>query len=104
MERTRVWRGTVKPEARDEHERFVAWLNSDEAAVQYQKFFLTGYTLAQNGDELTITMAAEEPLGMIRFLRNHRMWPDFWEFGSAEGQASDPGAVRVEWRRGSGSS
>lgn len=101
MERTRVWRGTVKPEARDEHERFVAWLASDEAAVQYAKFLLTGYSLAQDGDELTITLASEDPLAMIRFLRNHRMWPDFWEYRGTEssGEAAPPETVRVQWRR-----
>ena len=101
MERTRVWRGTVQPEARDEHERFVAWLNSDEAAVRYAKYGLTGYTLSQQGDELTISMAAEEPTQVIRFLRNPRMWPDFWVFQTATPEPRDPAMddVRVRWRR-----
>ena len=100
MERTRVWQGTVKPEAGAEHERFVAWLGGDEAATQYRKFLLTGYTLAQRGDELTVTLAAEEPLAFIRFLRNHRMWPDFWEYRPAEPSGDPPGGeVRVRWRR-----
>jgi hypothetical protein len=101
MERTRVWRGTVKPEARDEHERFVAWLGTDEAAAQYAKYLLTGYTLAQQGDDLTITMGAEEPVALIRFLRNPRMWPEFWEFRSAAAGTDAPTAegVRVRWRR-----
>ena len=105
MERTRVWRGRVKPEGREEHERFVAWLGSDEAAVQYAKFLLNGYSLAQQGDDLMITLAAEEPPPIIRFLRNPRMWPDIWEFesagagGATAGQAG-AGTVRVRWRRG----
>lgn len=102
MERTKAWRGTVKPEAREEHERFVAWLATDEAAVQYAKFLLNGYTLAQAGDDLTITMAAEDPLVFIRFLRNHRMWPEFWEFDSSQppAESASAGDVRVRWRRG----
>jgi hypothetical protein len=101
MERTRVWHGRVKPEHRDEHERFVAWLGTDEAKVQYAKFLLNGYSLAQSGDELTITLAAEEPPPIIRFLRNARMWPEFWEFISAGGDAPElpDEAVRVRWRR-----
>jgi hypothetical protein len=101
MERSRVWRGRVKPERREEHERFVTWLNSDEAKVQYAKFLLNGYSLAQQGDELTIRLAAEEPPPIIRFLRNPRMWPDYWEYVSAGGDESDvpEDGVRVHWRR-----
>ena len=102
MELTRVWRGAVKPEARPEHERFVEWLRSKEASAQYEKYFLTQYTLSQQGDELIVTMAAEEPPVFIRFLRNRRMWPDFWEFHSAErpGAGFADETVRVRWRRG----
>ena len=101
MERSRVWRGRVKPEHRDEHERFVQWLGTDEANVQYAKFLLSGYSLAQQGDDLTIVLAAEEPPPIIRFLRNARMWPDYWEYLSTSGDAPDvpDDAVRVSWRR-----
>ena len=101
MERTRSWHGHVRPESREEHERFVAWLNTDEARVQYAKFLLTGYSLAQKGDNLTITMAAEEPPAIIRFLRNPRMWPEFWEYDSAgvRDESVPDEAVRVSWRR-----
>ena len=104
MEGTRVWRGRVKDGSRDEHEQFVEWLNGDEARQQYAKFLLTGYTLAEDGDALTITLAAEEPPPIIRFLRNPRMWPEIWEFESAgaggptSGQ-DGAGTVRVRWRR-----
>jgi hypothetical protein len=104
MDGTRIWRGRVNPEHRDEHETFVAWLNTDEARVQYAKFLLNGYTLAQQGDDLTVAMTASEPPPIIRFLRNSRMWPDYWEYISA-GSGSDElpeDAVRVRWRRGDG--
>ena len=105
MEGTRVWRGRVKDGARAEHERFVEWLNGDEGRLQFSKLLLTGYTLAEDGDQLTITMSAEEPPPIIRFLRNARMWPEFWEFEAAGpgGAAANPdggGTVRVQWRRG----
>jgi hypothetical protein len=101
MDRTRIWRGRVKPDHRDEHEQFVAWLNTDEAAVQYAKFLLNGYSLAQQGDDLTVTMAAAEPPPIIRFLRNPRMWPEYWEFVSAGGEVAElpEDAVRVRWQR-----
>ena len=104
MEGRRIWRGRVKPEARDEHERFIEWLNGDEAKEQYRKFLLTGYTLAEQEDRLTITLAAEEPPPIIRFLRNPRMWPEIWDFEGAgpagdDGDAAEAGEVRVRWRR-----
>jgi hypothetical protein len=101
MDGTRVWRGRVKPEHRAEHEQFVAWLGTDEARVQYAKFLLNGYSLAQQGDDLTITMTASEPPPIIRFLRNPRMWPDYWEYLSAGAPTDDvpEETVRVRWRR-----
>ena len=101
MERTRVWRGTVRAESADEHERFVAWLGTDEAESQYAKFGLTSYSLAQSGPDLAITLGAEEPTSVIRFLRNARMWPDIWEYRPAEpSDMPEPaGTVRVSWRR-----
>ena len=101
MERTRVWHGRVKPEAREESERFVQWLGTDEAAVQYAKFLLTGYSLAQQGDDITITMSYEEPPAVIRFLRNPRMWPDYWEYVDAGTDEPEPPAeaVRVRWHK-----
>jgi hypothetical protein len=102
MAGTRVWRGRVKPEARDEHERFVGWLGSDEARLQFRKFLLSGYSLAQQGDDLMVTLSAEEPPPIIRFLRNGRMWPDFWEYVGAgptpTSVAGEP-TVRVRWSR-----
>ena len=101
MERTRVWHGHVRPEQRSEHEAFVQWLNSDDARVQYAKFLLNGYSLAQQGDDLTVTLVAEEPPAIIRFLRNPRMWPEFWEYDSAgSGEDAPPEeSIRVRWRR-----
>lgn len=105
MSRTRAWFGTVRPEAVDEHEKFVAWLQSDDAATQYAKYGLSSYVLSQAGNDLSVRFAAEEPPSVIRFLRNPRMWPEFWEFRSADpidepGDADRDGDVRVRWRRG----
>lgn len=107
MEHARVWLGRVVSGKDQEHEAFVHWLQSDEAASQLAKYLLTGYSLAQHGDLLKVVMRAEEPLAFIRFLRNQRMWPQCWEFvaaGRSEQEAGGPGEdhgdVRVEWRKG----
>jgi hypothetical protein len=48
-----------------------------------------------------VTLSADEPPPVIRFLRNPRFWPDVWEFESADrDQAVGPGArQRVSWRK-----
>ena len=101
MERTRVWHGRVKPEAREEHEQFVDWLGTSEAKQQYARYLLTGYTLAQHDDDLTVLLSAEEPPAIVRFLRIPRMWPDFWEYVPADAEEPEvPDAdVRVRWRK-----
>jgi len=101
VEGTRTWQGRIKPEAREAHETFVAWLQTDEARTQFSKFLLTGYSLHEDADTVTVTLSAAEPPPIIRFLRNSRMWPDFWEFESA-GRGTDAttaGTERVRWRR-----
>ncbi|MCC6175014.1 MAG: hypothetical protein IT305_06895 [Chloroflexi bacterium] len=94
----------MRADAGEEHERFVRWLHSDEAALQYQKYLLSGYALAQAGNDLTISLAADEPQPIVRFLRNPRMWPEFWEFvGAGPGDTEvPPGALRIRWRYGDG--
>lgn len=101
MARTRIWHGHVAAGRRDEHESFVEWLNSDEARQQYAKYLLTGYGLAQTDDALTVSLSAEEPPAIIRFLRNPRMWPEFWEYDSAgdSGETPTPESVRVSWEK-----
>lgn len=101
----KVWLGCVVEGHASAHEDYVSWLCTDEAATQFAKYGLTGYSLMQHGDLLKVIMRAEEPLAVIRFLRNKRMWPDFWEFtapGRAEVEETEPpevgGDLRVRWR------
>jgi hypothetical protein len=106
-EHVRLWLGKVAAGKTPEHEAFVTWLSSDEAAQQLAKYLLSGYRLYQHNELLKVEMRAEEPLTFIRFLRNSRMWPPFWEFVAAGrsdsgGQAEDHGRVRVDWKRGEG--
>ena len=97
MERT--WTGRLKAGAEAEHERFVAWLDSEAGRALLARSLLSGYRLAEEGGRLTVTVAASEPPPIIRFLRNPRFWPSCWEFESADpGLAVGPQArERVVW-------
>ncbi len=103
---TREWLGRVKPDQREAHRAFVAWLNGDEARSLIARFPLREYRLEEHGDELKITMTSTEPTGLIRFLRFDRFWPEVWEYvgGSRpDGPLPSPeslgDALTVHWRR-----
>jgi hypothetical protein len=100
MERT--WSGRIRPGAEPEHERFVEWLASDEGRTMLGRALLGGYRLHEADGRITVRLLADEPPPIIRFLRNHRFWPEFWEFESAEpGRAVGPRAhERLAWRKG----
>ena len=102
-EHARIWLGRIVTGQGDEHEAFVRWLQSAEAAAQFEKYGLTGYSLIQHGDLLKVVLRAEEPLSFVRFLRNQRMWPPCWEFVSAgradAASVEPPEETRVNWRR-----
>ena len=97
----RVWNGSVRIGADGEHRAFVAWLQSEDGRQLLARSLLTGYSLVERDGQLTVRLAADEPPAIIRFLRNHRFWPEFWEFKSADpsqalGQDLDSA---VRWRR-----
>lgn len=100
---TRVWLGRVRPGREAEHEAFVAWLRSPEAAGWFGRY-LDGYTLRQADGELEVVLRADEPLDFIRFLRLPKLWPSFWEYvGAGPPGALGPNAeVRVAWERPAG--
>ena len=97
----RTWTGRIRDGAEAEHERFVEWLGSAEGRGFLERSLLTGYRLAEQDGRITVTLSADEPPPVIRFLRNPRFWPDVWEFESADrDQAVGPGArQRVSWRK-----
>jgi hypothetical protein len=99
MERT--WTGRVRPGAEAEHEGFVAWLASDQGHSFLARSLLTSYLLAEENGRVTVTLGADEPPPIVRFLRNPRFWPDFWDFESAErNQTVGPNALeRVVWQK-----
>ena len=101
MERT--WTGRLLAGRTDEHERFVEWLRSADGQGLLARSLLTSYRLAEADGRITVTLAADEPPPIIRFLRNRRFWPECWEFESADRSAAFSPATRelVAWRAGS---
>ena len=97
----RTWTGRIKPGAEAEHDKFVVWLASDDGQGFLSRSLLTSYRLAEADGRLTVTLGADEPPPLIRFLRNPRFWPEFWEFESAErDRAVGPSArERLVWRK-----
>jgi hypothetical protein len=95
----RVWIGSVAAGREDEHEQFVQWLASDAGGRMFRQYRLNGYELREAGNELVISMRAEEPPIIVHFLRNQRAWPDFWQFESnAIADAPVESELRVLWR------
>ena len=96
----RTWTGQIRPEGREEHERFVAWLASPEGGTALGRALLTSYRLREQDGRLTVELGADEPPPIIRFLRNRRFWPEIWTFESADPAAAVGGeaAERVSWR------
>jgi hypothetical protein len=97
----RTWTGRVRPGAEAQHARLLDWLNSSEGRASLGRSLLTSYRLVEEGHRMTVMFGADEPPPIIRFLRNPRFWPDFWEFESAErGEALGASAAeRVVWRK-----
>jgi hypothetical protein len=102
-EDTRVWVGRVSSGHAAEHEAFVAWLNSPEAADIFRRRRLTEYELSENDGRLHVTFKAPhtgDPRIMIDFLRYPGLWPDYWEFErGGPDEPPEPGQVRVHWKR-----
>src|SRR4051812_34138648 len=104
-EDARVWTGRVQPGTEAEHERFLNWLNTDDAHEVFRRRRLTEYTLSEQDGVVTVVFKAPrtgDPRIMIDFLRYPGVWPDFWEFLNS-GAAAPPDlpadSVKVHWRR-----
>jgi hypothetical protein len=97
----RIWTGRVQPGAESEHDQFVAWLASAEGQSLLARSLLASYQLREQAGRLSVTLGADEPPAIVKFLRNRRFWPDFWAFESAErANAVGPDArQRVTWSR-----
>jgi hypothetical protein len=83
------WAGTVREGSEAEHQRFVDELRTPALAELLRKYSLTEYAMYQDGNRLEVVFKAEKPTIIPGFLKNHRMWPDFWEF-SQPGESDVP--------------
>lgn len=106
-EDTRLWQGRLQPGHEADHAAFVEWLRSSEAEELFRRRRLTEYVLRQDGPEITVVFRAPhtgDPRLVIDFLRYPGLWPEYWQFERAGGEADvaaleDRGEVRVHWRR-----
>lgn len=104
-ERVAVWSGRVKEGAEAQHAAHVQWLRSAEAGQVFSRYLLEEYRLVQRGARLEVTFKSKDPPAIIRFIRNRRMWPAFWQYeGAGSGPADEaegglPGELLVHWRR-----
>jgi hypothetical protein len=97
----RTWNGQLRADAGEAHLAFVEWLRSAEGQGLLGRSLLTGYSLDERDGRLTVRLAADQPPAIIRFLRNPRFWPDYWQFTSADPSlaVSAEESRLVTWRR-----
>lgn len=94
------WTGQLRAGSEAEHDQFVDSLRTPAAASLLTRCGLTHYALYRNGLELEIHFASERPSIIAGFLRNRRMWPEYWEFKAPgqEGVAAEK-PLAFEWIR-----
>jgi len=93
------WSGRVQPGAEQQHEAFVAELRTPASAELLGKYSLTEYAMYQEGAALDVVFKSEKPPIIAGFLKNKRMWPDYWEF-DAPGETDVPNKPLVfKWTR-----
>jgi len=78
----------------------VAELRTPASADLLRKYSLTEYAMYQRDQELEVIFKSEKPEIIAGFLKNKRLWPDFWEFahpGEVDVPADKPEIFR--WTR-----
>jgi hypothetical protein len=95
------WSGRVQAGAEAQHDRFVEELRTPASAELLGKYSLTEYAMYQRADDLEVIFKSEKPEIIAGFLKNKRMWPDYWEF-EAPGEADMPADKELvfRWTRG----
>lgn len=93
------WHGAIRSGSETEHEQFVERLRSDAGADLLRRCGLTHYALYAHGSELDIVFRSEKPSIIAGFLRNKRLWPEYWEFAGAGADADTMVSPTFEWRR-----
>jgi hypothetical protein len=95
------WSGRVQAGAEEQHGQFVASLRTPASAELLGKYSLTDYAMYQRDDELEVIFKSAKPEIIAGFLKNKRMWPDYWKF-EAPGVADVPAdkSLVFRWSRG----
>lgn len=92
------WTGRVRSGAEDDHERFLDGLRTSEGGRLLERCGLTDYRLYQRGTDLEIHFKSAKPSIIAGFLRNKRMWPQYWEFDAPGQEGATPDKPLVfEW-------
>ena len=92
------WRGSLRTGSELEHEAFVRWLESADGADLLGRCNLVYYALYEALPKLRIVFRSNRPSIITGFLRNKRMWPDYWEFeGSADAGDFVNDTPRFQW-------
>ena len=95
------WAGRIQEGARQQHDEFVSMLRTPESAELLGKYSLTEYALYQRDGELEVIFKSEKPSIIAGFLKNKRMWPDYWEFeGPGESDVPADNPLVFRWTRG----
>lgn len=92
------WRGSLRPGSEEEHRAFLKQLESPAGRDLLRRCGLTSYSLHQQGDRLDVVFRSEKPSIIPGFLRNRRLWPEYWEFSQPGGEQDELGPPVFEWR------
>jgi len=94
------WVGTIRAGSKREHDVFVEGLRSEAGADLLRRCNLTEYALYQQALDLTVVFRTERPSILAGFLRNRRMWPEFWVFSHPGQEGAEDGRPLIfRWTR-----
>lgn len=93
------WHGSLRPGAEPEHRLFLEQLRSAAGADLLRRCGLTRYSLYEHGEQLDIVFRSNRPSIIAGFLRNKRLWPDYWEFDAPGTEVDLGGPPTFDWTR-----
>ena len=93
------WHGSLRAGSETEHRAFLDQLRSAAGADLLHRCGLTRYALYERGNQLDVVFRSEKPSIIAGFLRNKKLWPEYWEFGAPGSESDLSAAPTFEWRR-----
>ena len=93
------WHGALRAGSEAEHRAFLERLRGADGADLLRRCGLTGYALYEQGSQLDVVFRSEKPSIIAGFLRNKKLWPEYWEFGAPGNEADLLPVPTFEWRR-----